>query len=149
MDIVLGAHQGPPVVLRNNGDGSFTAMHPFAGISGLRGFAWVDLDGDGNPDAAMIDGSGTLHFFHNQRGGVFRELALPQSAPCESSDGCRCKRRRERWPWWPWKRRARWSRSPARAKQAWNVAELGNAPRLAQKCACMPPTSITTGRWIC
>ena len=69
MDILLGTHQGPPVVLRNNGDGSFTAMHPFAGISGLRGFAWVDLDGDGNPDAAMIDGSGRLHFFHNQRGG--------------------------------------------------------------------------------
>ncbi len=81
MDILLGAHQGPPVVLRNNGDGSFTAMHPFAGISGLRGFAWVDLDGDGNPDAAMIDGSGLLHFFHNQRAGVFRELAPPRNLP--------------------------------------------------------------------
>ena len=67
MDILLGTHQGPPVVLRNNGDGSFTAIQPFAGISGLRGFAWVDLDGDGNPDAALIDGAGTLHFFHNQR----------------------------------------------------------------------------------
>src|ERR1700733_15050156 len=44
MDIVLAASQGPPVVLRNNGDGSFTTMHPFAGISGLRGLAWVDLD---------------------------------------------------------------------------------------------------------
>jgi tetratricopeptide (TPR) repeat protein len=81
MDILLGTHQGPPVVLRNNGDGSFTAIQPFAGISGLRGFAWVDLDGDGNPDAALIDGSGALHFFHNQRGGLFRELALPNSLP--------------------------------------------------------------------
>ncbi len=81
MDILLGAHQGPPVVLRNNGDGSFTAIQPFAGISGLRGFAWVDLDGDGNPDAAMIDGAGALHFFHNQRGGIFRELALPNGLP--------------------------------------------------------------------
>jgi FG-GAP-like repeat/ASPIC and UnbV len=81
MDILLGTHQGPPVVLRNNGDGSFTAIQPFAGISGLRGFAWVDLDGDGNPDAALIDGSGTLHFFHNQRGGLFRELALPNNLP--------------------------------------------------------------------
>ena len=81
MDILLGTHQGPPVVLRNNGDGSFTAIQPFAGISGLRGFAWVDLDGDGNPDAAMIDGSGALHFFHNQRGGLFRELALPSHLP--------------------------------------------------------------------
>lgn len=81
MDILLGTHQGRPVVLRNNGDGSFTAIQPFAGISGLRGFAWVDLDGDGNPDAAMIDGSGALHFFHNQRGGLFRELALPNDLP--------------------------------------------------------------------
>ncbi len=81
MDILLGSHQGQPVVLRNNGDGSFTAIQPFAAISGLRGFAWVDLDGDGNPDAAMIDGSGVLHLFHNQRGGLFRELALPNPLP--------------------------------------------------------------------
>ncbi len=81
MDILLGAQQGPPLVLRNNGDGSFTEMHPFAGISGLRGFAWVDLDADGNPDAAMIDGSGRLHFFHNQRAGAFHELALPENLP--------------------------------------------------------------------
>jgi tetratricopeptide (TPR) repeat protein len=81
MDILLGIREGPPVVLRNNGDGSFTAIQPFAGISGLRGFAWVDLDGDGNPDAALIDGAGTLHFFHNQRGGLFRELALPNHLP--------------------------------------------------------------------
>jgi Tfp pilus assembly protein PilF len=79
MDILLGQHQGAPVVLRNNGDGSFTSMQPFAGISGLLGFAWVDLDDDGNPDAAMIDGAGVLHYFHNQRSGVFRELALPGS----------------------------------------------------------------------
>jgi Flp pilus assembly protein TadD len=87
MDILL-ASDGPPVLLRNNGDGSFTAIHPFAGISGLGGLAWVDLDGDGNPDAAIIDhlaggadhfagGSGVLHFFHNQRGGVFQEQPLP------------------------------------------------------------------------
>ncbi len=81
MDILLGIHQGPPVVLRNNGDGSFTAIHPFAGISGVRGFAWADLDGDGNPDAVMIDGVGVLHFFHNQRSGVFQELALPANLP--------------------------------------------------------------------
>ncbi len=81
MDILLGAAQGQPVVLRNNGDGSFTAIQPFLGIAGLRGFAWVDLDGDGNPDAAMIDGAGTLHLFHNQRGGAFHEQALPAGLP--------------------------------------------------------------------
>jgi Tfp pilus assembly protein PilF len=80
MDIVLGTRQ-EPVVLRNNGDGSFTAIHPFAGVTGLKGLAWVDLEDDGNPDAAMIDGSNVLHFFHNQRGGVFHELALPGNLP--------------------------------------------------------------------
>jgi Tfp pilus assembly protein PilF len=81
MDILLGTGQGLPVVLRNNGDGSFTPIQPFIGISGLRGFAWVDLDGDGNPDAAMIDGTRMLHVFHNQRGGLFREIALPNDLP--------------------------------------------------------------------
>jgi Tfp pilus assembly protein PilF len=81
MDILLATHQGSPLVLRNNGDGTLTAIHPFNTIAGLRGFAWVDLDGDGNPDAATIDGAGTLHFFHNQRGGVFNELPLPANLP--------------------------------------------------------------------
>jgi Tfp pilus assembly protein PilF len=81
LDVLLGMHQGPPVVLRNNGDGTFTSTQPFTGISGLRGFAWVDMDGDGNPDAALIDGTGLLHFFHNQRSGTFREMALPAGLP--------------------------------------------------------------------
>ncbi len=77
LDIVLGAANGLPTVLRNNGDDTFLAIHPFAGISGLRGFAWVDLDGDGNPDAAIIDGAGRLHIFMNERQGQFLERALP------------------------------------------------------------------------
>jgi Flp pilus assembly protein TadD len=81
MDILLGSPQGPPVVLRNNGDGTFAATQPFPGISGLRGFAWADLDGDGNPDAAIIDGSSVLHFFHNQRSAVFREVKPPDNLP--------------------------------------------------------------------
>jgi hypothetical protein len=81
MDILLGSAQGAPLVLRNNGDGSFTTVQPFAAISGVRGFAWVDLDNDGNPDAAIIDAAGGLHLFHNQRGGAFREVALPAGLP--------------------------------------------------------------------
>src|ERR1700733_5774636 len=57
LDIVLGASDGLPVVLRNNGDDTFLAIHPFAGIAGVRGFAWADLDGDGKPVAAIIDGA--------------------------------------------------------------------------------------------
>jgi cytochrome c-type biogenesis protein CcmH/NrfG len=77
LDIVLGATTGEPAVLRNNGDDTFTVMHPFAAVSGLRQFAWADLDGDGAPDAAMIDGSGRLHVFSNERMGQFRERTLP------------------------------------------------------------------------
>lgn len=81
LDIVIGSSAGQPLVLRNNGDGSFTAIHPFAAVDGVRGFAWVDLDGDGNPDAAIIDGSGALHIFHNDRAGKFSEMTPPANLP--------------------------------------------------------------------
>ncbi len=77
LDIVLGQSDGLPVVLRNNGDGTFQPIHPFQGISGIRQFAWADFNGDGNPDAAIMDGGGRLHLFLNQRAGNFREIALP------------------------------------------------------------------------
>ena len=77
LDIVLGPTEGNPVVLGNNGDGSFTALDPFPGISGLRQFAWADLDGDGLPDAAIVDNAGRLHIFINERQGHFRESKLP------------------------------------------------------------------------
>jgi len=77
LDIVLGSASGLPTVLRNNGDGTFQPIHPFASVSGIRQFVWADLDGDGNPDASLIDGAGHLHFFHNERSGKFTEQPLP------------------------------------------------------------------------
>jgi Tfp pilus assembly protein PilF len=77
LDIVAGAKSGLPLVLRNNGDNTFTPIHPFAGVSGIRQFVWADLNGDGNPDAALIDGSGRLHVFINDRSGRFHEQPLP------------------------------------------------------------------------
>jgi Tfp pilus assembly protein PilF len=77
LDIILGAKSGEPTVLRNNGDDTFTAIHPFNGVSGLVQLAWADLDADGDPDVAMIDGSGKLHVFSNERLGQFRERSLP------------------------------------------------------------------------
>ena len=77
LDIVLGSKDGVPAVLRNDGDDTFLAIHPFTGISGLSSFAWADFDGDGNPDAAIIDGTGHLHIFMNERQGQFRERPLP------------------------------------------------------------------------
>jgi tetratricopeptide (TPR) repeat protein len=81
LDIVLGAPDRLPTVLRNNGDGSFLEIHPFEGVSGLSGFAWADLDADGDADAALIDGAGKLHVFSNQRQGQFSERSLPANFP--------------------------------------------------------------------
>lgn len=77
LDIVLGSSDGRPTVLRNNGDGTFTVIYPFGGISGVPGFVWADLNGDGNPDASFIDGSGRLHVFMNERSGRFTEIPAP------------------------------------------------------------------------
>ena len=54
-------HAGPPLVLRNNGDGTWRRLQPFAGVVGLRGFARGDIDGDGDPDATLLDVGGDLH----------------------------------------------------------------------------------------
>ena len=75
LDIVLGSSDGEPIVLRNNGDNTFTPIHTFPGVSGVRGFVWADLNGDGNPDATFIDAAGKLHIFLNQRSGRFSEVS--------------------------------------------------------------------------
>jgi Tfp pilus assembly protein PilF len=81
LDIVLGKKDGLPRVLRNNGDDTFTVIEPFPGVSGVRAFAWADFDADGNADAAILDGAGKLHIFHNERQGQFREVTLPADLP--------------------------------------------------------------------
>ena len=77
LDIVMATPNGLPTVLRNDGDGTFTVIHPFTGVSGLRAFVWADLDGDGNPDASLTDSAGRLHVFTNLRTGQFKERPLP------------------------------------------------------------------------
>jgi tetratricopeptide (TPR) repeat protein len=71
LDVVTGAERGVPAILRNNGDGTWRRTQPFAGLDGLRDFAWADLDHDGDPDAAAIDGAGTLRVFANLQAGQF------------------------------------------------------------------------------
>jgi Tfp pilus assembly protein PilF len=76
LDVVMGADRGLSTVLRNNGDGSFAELHPFAGETGLRDFVWADIDGDGDPDAALINETSKLRVFSNERNGQFKERAL-------------------------------------------------------------------------
>ncbi len=75
MDIVLGA-QGDTLAFRNNGDGTFQEIRPFAGSAALRDFIWADLDADGDADAALLDSRG-LQVYENERGGQFRARAMP------------------------------------------------------------------------
>jgi tetratricopeptide (TPR) repeat protein len=79
LDVLLGAPSGAPTVLRNNGDGTFTPIHPFPGVSGVQQFVWADLGNDGNPDASFLDADGHLIVFHNERSGKFRKIAVPAS----------------------------------------------------------------------
>jgi Tfp pilus assembly protein PilF len=72
LDIVLGTSEGDPLVLRNNGDETFAVIRPFAGVNGVAAFASADLDGDGDPDVAMVDRDGRLHVFTNERLGQYR-----------------------------------------------------------------------------
>lgn len=67
LDLVLARLEGPPLLLRNRGDGTFQASDGFAGVSGVRDFVWADLDADGDPDAALLDARGRLHLFSNER----------------------------------------------------------------------------------
>src|SRR5215213_892513 len=71
LDLILGSEKGLPVVLRNNGDGTFLEIHPFNDVFGLVDFAWADFDADGDPDAALIDSSSGLFVFSNERQGQF------------------------------------------------------------------------------
>ena len=81
LDLVVAPRDGPPRVLRNNGDRTFAVQTPFATTPRLRGFAWADLDGEGVPDAALLDDQGTLRVYLNLRGSQFRERRVPAQFP--------------------------------------------------------------------
>jgi Tfp pilus assembly protein PilF len=77
LDVVLGVPHGEPVVLRNNGDGTFAPVQPFKGVDGMTGFSYGDIDGEGVPDVALIDGGGSLQVFSNERQGIYRPRNVP------------------------------------------------------------------------
>ncbi|MDT4955241.1 MAG: hypothetical protein QOJ02_3379 [Acidobacteriota bacterium] len=76
MDIIASPAKGATTELQNNGDGTFTEMHPFDGSTGLRDFVWADIDADGDADAALLDARG-LQVYMNERSGQFRVRTMP------------------------------------------------------------------------
>ncbi|HZZ77765.1 MAG TPA: FG-GAP-like repeat-containing protein [Gemmataceae bacterium] len=79
LDIIVARRAGPPLLLRNNRDGTFKAMEIFPTVDSARAFVWADLDSDGAPDAALLDAKGKLHIFANERAGRFSARAVPDS----------------------------------------------------------------------
>lgn len=77
LDVVLGPRAAAPIVLRNNGDGTFAVMRPFDGPIDATGLVWTDLDRDGDPDAVFLDATGGLRAFENERLGQFRTRPGP------------------------------------------------------------------------
>ena len=71
LDILLAPISGSPIVLRNNGDNTFTERNPFSGLSNVRQFLWADLTGDGVPEATFLTLDGTVKSYLNLRGGEF------------------------------------------------------------------------------
>jgi Tfp pilus assembly protein PilF len=77
LDLILGSKASPPIVLQNNADGTFSKLSLFGEVSGISDFESCDLDEDGDADAAMLDGTGRLYFFANERGGVYSSQKVP------------------------------------------------------------------------
>src|SRR4051812_5299721 len=76
LDLVVGLVDGPTVVLRNNGDGTWQRMQTFARVSRARSFAWGDVDGDADPDAVFVDAGGDMHVLLNRQAGQFAEIPV-------------------------------------------------------------------------
>jgi Tfp pilus assembly protein PilF len=76
MDLLLGSIVGgPPAVLRNNGDGTFEQVFPFRGLLNVRHFVSTDIDGDGDPDLAMVAARG-FTILTNERLAQYRERSV-------------------------------------------------------------------------
>jgi Tfp pilus assembly protein PilF len=77
LDVVLGVPHGEPIVLRNNGDGTFAPAKPFKGVDGMTSFSFGDLHGEGVPDVGLIDSNRNLQVFKNERQGFYSRRNVP------------------------------------------------------------------------
>lgn len=73
LDILLAPENGTPIVLRNNGDDTFTRIEPFSDIENIEQFLWADLYGDGGPEAVFLTREGEVKVFRNLRMSEFSE----------------------------------------------------------------------------
>ena len=151
IDVIAGPVEGPPFVLRNNGDGTWRRIQPFMGVAQARAFAWADLDQDADPDALFLDASGSLHVLSNRQAGCLRPrhhcrvspALLPPRSPT----------------WMPTALLTSWrsnrvgppARRPGRVRRGRSSRSRpgrGSQGALLERRGCSSPIWTTTRRWI-
>jgi hypothetical protein len=80
MDLLVASTAGPPVVLRNNGDGSWRTITPFREVSAVRGCIWAAVTGGGAPDIALLDAMGRAVVYQPKRPSRYRRVTVPAPA---------------------------------------------------------------------
>ncbi len=88
IDLIVAPETGAPFELQNNGNGTFSPRYPFKGVMNVRGFSWVDLENEGNPDACFLDSTGKIHVFTNLRSGIFQQRPSIPNMPEVVSINC-------------------------------------------------------------
>ncbi|HVU23137.1 MAG TPA: FG-GAP-like repeat-containing protein [Opitutus sp.] len=81
LDLLVARDGAAPQLLRNNGDGSFTALDTFAAFPEIRTASWGDFDNDGNGDLAFLDHDGRVQLTWNHRAGAFTAPEVISAAP--------------------------------------------------------------------
>lgn len=78
LDLFLATKDGRPIVLQNNGDGTFAETKPFDSAENTADLVYGDFDEDGDSDAVLLSSDGKVRYFSNLRGGTFQERQLPE-----------------------------------------------------------------------
>ncbi len=76
MDLFVEGREGS-FAYRNNGDGTFSRKSFLPGSPRASSFLWFDFDNDGDPDPVLLNRSGNLECFSNERSGLYLEKPCP------------------------------------------------------------------------
>lgn len=79
LDLAIARFNGPNLLFRNNGNGTFTNVSTTAGIDDIRDserVCWVDYDNDGLPDLYTVNIYQENHLFRNKGDGTFEDVTF-------------------------------------------------------------------------